>query len=222
MSSQQYEVIPVFPRLSLNDKTTRPETIRHHLSRYQYAAQYADRGLTVDVCSGAGYGTDLLRLCGGQPAYGIDLHAPSISYASEKYPDCQFIEGDVNDVLSSWGQRAMLVTFFEAIEHMPRADGKKIISSVARILDRDGVFILSTPRDIRSDVNPDHITQWGFRELRSTLEESFSSVTMLGQDWASGVISPLGPETASFWIAECRVLSTFLLNRSSYCPHLCR
>jgi hypothetical protein len=100
-------------------------------------------------------------------------------------------------------ERPDVVTFFEAIEHVERSDGHAILDSVQTSLTCDGYFFVSTPRDIRSDVNPDHITQWDFDELHDALGQRFGEVQMFGQDWATGEFTTTNPQGASFYVAQC-------------------
>jgi hypothetical protein len=62
---------------------------------------------------------------------------------------------------------------------------------------------MSTPRDIRADVNPDHITQWEFDELHSALSERFTNVNIFGQDWSTGDFMHKEAESSSFFVAVC-------------------
>jgi hypothetical protein len=67
----------------------------------------------------------------------------------------------------------------------------------------NSVLLLSTPRDIRSNVNPDHITQWEYSELERELNERFSNVRLFGQDWSTGEFTDINPESSSFFVAVC-------------------
>lgn len=199
---------PVIPRLTLAQTNIRPETIRHHMNRYNLAAEQVGLGsIAVDVCCGTGYGTDMLRRAGAKEAVGVDLSEAAIEVARTTYPGCDFVNEDANVFLrsrvTSVEGRPDTITFFEAIEHLPRTIGRQILDSAQIGLADKGNFFMSTPRDIRADVNPDHITQWEFKELESELGKRFNSVEMFGQDWATGEFVYDKPDQASFFVAKC-------------------
>lgn len=202
-----YAANPVIPRLSLTQGNVRPETINHHINRYRLAAQAVKVGsCVVDVCCGTGYGTDILRRAGARDAIGIDLSEEAIEFAAETYPNCSFVNGDANTFLRSQAisaGRLDIVTFFEAIEHVPREIGHQMLDSIQIGLAEKGSLFMSTPRDIRADKNPNHITQWGFAELEDALSSRFGKVNLFGQDWATGQFVYDNPERASFFIARC-------------------
>jgi SAM-dependent methyltransferase len=206
--SESYADNPVIPRLSLTQDSVRSETIVHHMNRYNLAARAVNVGSkVVDVCCGTGYGTDILRRAGASDATGIDLSEEAIEFATEAYPDCHFVNGDANPFLRSRATAAAgrldVITFFEAIEHVPREIGHQILDSVQIGLAEGGSFFMSTPRNIRADVNPDHITQWGFTELEDILGNRFGKVDLFGQDWASGEFVYNDSANASFFVAHC-------------------
>jgi 2-polyprenyl-3-methyl-5-hydroxy-6-metoxy-1,4-benzoquinol methylase len=121
---------PIIPRLHLKDASVRPETVRHHMKRYELAANHVRIGqVAVDLCCGTGYGTDLLAQAGAA-ATGIDLSREAIDHAQRSYPDAAFKRGRVQDFLRSVATKPNVVTFFEAIEHIPRPDGHDVLDAV--------------------------------------------------------------------------------------------
>lgn len=201
---------PVIPRLRLGQPDVRPETVAHHTARYRFAACYVRPGsLAVDMCCGTGYGTQVLKEAGAGQAIGIDLSEEAIDYAAGLYPDCEFVRDDIGsfltDVRDGVEARPGTVTFFEAIEHIERAAGYEIMSHVQSALAPDGNFFMSTPRDIRADVNPDHITQWEYEELEDALRSRFDEVEMFGQDWTTGEFTAVNQRVASFFVARCAI-----------------
>jgi len=149
-----------------------------------------------------------MRQAGAASTVGVDLSEAAIESAKATYPGNEFVHADANLYLrarvTSEQGRPDVVTFFEAIEHVPREVGHQILDSVQIGLAKDdGHFFMSTPSDIRADVNPDHITQWEFAELEDALSERFNDVNLFGQDWASGEFVYDEPEGASFFVAHC-------------------
>lgn len=207
-TNNNYVQNTIIPRLSLDDDRIRLETIRHHTNRYKLASQSVSEDSTVvDLCCGTGYGTKIMKDAGAKEAIGIDLNTEAIYYATNTYGNksIKYIEQPVVDFLNEFSQERSpdVVTFFEAIEHIPQEDGLYVMDAVRQALSHEGYFFLSTPRDIRADVNPDHITQWRFEELRSELEKRFGLVEMMGQDWATGKFVYTPPDQASFFVAKC-------------------
>lgn len=206
IGNQRYVDNRIIPRLLLGEQNLREETIRHHLNRYDFAKNHVKPGdIAIDLCCGTGYGTDILRNAGCEEAIGVDLSSDAITHAKNTYSDAVYINDNVIDFLEAIpiSHQPNIVTFFEAIEHISPEDGLAVLDAVQGNLASDGNFFISTPRDIRSDVNPDHITQWEFKELREALEERFASVEIIGQDWATGEFSASEPWEASFFIGKC-------------------
>jgi 2-polyprenyl-3-methyl-5-hydroxy-6-metoxy-1,4-benzoquinol methylase len=196
----------IIPRLTINGEGVREETIRHHTRRYELAASHVtDASITVDLCCGTGYGTGMMKEAGAKHAVGVDLSHEAIDFAQSNYGHSGgvYVRDSVIDFLDAMPADPDVITFYEAIEHVPREDGLKILDAAQRSLADDGSFFLSTPRDIRSDVNPDHITQWTFDELSEALGERFHDVDLFGQDWATGDFVRDSPETSAFFIAKC-------------------
>lgn len=193
---------PIIPRFHPDDPAIREETKRHHLNRYNLAVGQLRRmgELAVDLCCGTGYGTEILARAGAT-AVGVDLSEEAIAYARATNPTATYEQGYVQDFLRGGKRNPKLVTFFEAIEHIPRPDGHDVLDAVQESLARNGKFLVSTPRDIRSDVNPDHITQWEYDELGEALHSRFGHVALLGQDWATGEFTTENQANASFYVA---------------------
>lgn len=204
-----YTPHPIIPRLDLDNSDLRPETVKHHLNRYAMAARSVEPGsYAVDICCGTGYGTSMLKEAGAAKAVGVDLSLEAVANARKRYRECAFVQESAVIYAASMltgdqVQQPDVITLFEAIEHMDRADDISIFDSVQGALAEDGHFFVSTPTDIRADVNPDHRVQWEFEELAYELGSRFGSVDIFGQDWTTGEFRYETPETASFMIADC-------------------
>ena len=191
-------------RMYPDDDQISPETIRHHKKRYEYAITHHPKiGPALDLACGSGYGTEALRTAGFMPATGVDISEEALVYAKENFPKCDFAVAD----LATYNPQESyfsIVTFFEAIEHVSREVGIRSLEIINKALVPDGIAFISTPRDIRSDVNPFHITQWTSKELEDELGKLFSDVQLLGQDWATGVIDPNRETHHAFFFAVCK------------------
>jgi len=210
IGDRKYVDNPVIPRMYLDRVADlRPETVRHHLNRYGLAASYTKRGdVVIDLCCGTGYGSEIIQKVEAGRVIGVELSEEAINYAREHSPSCEFIKENVIEFLTDKSKTDKLpqpdtVVFFESIEHFAKPDVFKMLDGVRDLLKPSGQFFLSTPRDIRSDRNLDHISQWNFEELRGVLSVRFKQVDLFGQDWASGNFVRENPENASFYVARC-------------------
>lgn len=205
-SLEHYVDNKIIPRLTPNGDGVREETIRHHMRRYELASSHVtDMSITVDLCCGTGYGTGMMKEAGARTAIGVDLSEEAIDFALSHYGELGgvYVQGSVVDFLEDMPANPDLVTFFEAIEHIPREEGYHVLDAVQGALADDGNFFMSTPSDIRSDVNPDHVTQWTFDQLGKALRTRFQAVELFGQDWATGEFQYDNPERSSFFVAKC-------------------
>ena len=91
------------------------------------------------------------------------------------------------DALPVPDQSFSLILCFEVIEHI--SGWKDLLSEAARVLTRDGVFLVSTPNksyyaETRQSVgpNPFHVHEFEREEFRSALGEAFSHVVLMAQN----------------------------------------
>jgi 2-polyprenyl-3-methyl-5-hydroxy-6-metoxy-1,4-benzoquinol methylase len=192
-------------RIYPGDTRVKPQTLRHHISRYEFAV--AARPITagdqsLDLGCGSGYGADMLRVAGYKAA-GFDVAGEAIEYCKTHFPDCQFNKVDVRDLLKIKIDRPDLVTAFEFIEHLTWRDGLTLIAQVSAVLNPGGFFIVSSPRDINGKYNEFHKSQWGYAELKNQLGSEFRRVRMFGQDWETGKITDDHALDDDFYIAVC-------------------
>jgi 2-polyprenyl-3-methyl-5-hydroxy-6-metoxy-1,4-benzoquinol methylase len=103
-------------------------------------AQVPARGRILDVGCGHGHFASLLQRAGYQ-VVGVDIDGQALAYAAEHYglTTCQ---GELPRL--SFEQRFAAVTILSALEHM--ANPLAALTAAARVLEPDGVLILSTPR----------------------------------------------------------------------------
>lgn len=193
----------VVERVYLNDKNLKPQTIAHHQTRYGYASviRRVNKGDTgLDLACGSGYGTEILRKA-GYKMIGIDIDRKAIQFAKKNYPLNKYITCDMSEY--SPDSLFNLITMFESIEHITYIEGLKTLEIVKNHLLSNGVFILSTPRDINGKYNKLHRSQWDYTVLKNTLSSIFKNVEILGQDWDSAIISDNIDN--DFYICICRL-----------------
>jgi SAM-dependent methyltransferase len=115
-----------------------------HLSRYLFAAERVAGRRVLDLGSGAGYGSAVLRAAGAATVLGVDADAAATAWAEARYGGAgvSFTVGDCQecaDVAGDWD----VISCFEAIEHVPRPEA--LLAAAGRRLAADGIFIVSTP-----------------------------------------------------------------------------
>ncbi len=160
-----------------------------HLSRYLLAAQLAAGRRVLDAACGEGYGTALLAGAGARSATGVDVDDAVVAHASSRYPDADFIRGDVRE-LPFDDASFDLVACYETIEHVDEPE--RLLSELDRVLTADGLLLVSTPNKHQYLVeNEYHRREFFHEEFVELLQACFARVeVMLQHNWlASAVVS---------------------------------
>jgi SAM-dependent methyltransferase len=152
-----------------------------HVHRYALAATLLKGRRVLDLASGTGYGTRILRSAGAD-VVALDLDAdcaraagsPSLCGRAELEP---FGDGSFDAVVC-----------FEAIEHVP--EPSRVLDEIVRVLRPSGVALLSTPdralyTERAGQRNPHHLAELDCAEFAALLRERFPHVALYGQSvWA--------------------------------------
>ena len=158
-----------------------------HVARYAFASRFAVKKRALDLGCGTGYGVAELAV---QAAFvtGVDPAAEAIEYARGHYPlpNARYIEASAAAL--PLAERSFdLATAFEVIEHL--SDWRSLLAEARRVLDRDGIFLVSTPNKLyyaearaREGPNPFHAHEFEFDEFHDALAEYFPSVNILLQN----------------------------------------
>lgn len=195
-----------------------------HMARYAFAARFAAGKRVLDLGCGTGYGTAHLARTAAS-ATGADISDEAVAYARAHYPRLNFRVADARKL--PFDVAAFdLVTAFELIEHLE--DWRAMLYEARRVLDRAGVFLVSTPNKLfyartrgEAGPNPFHKHEFEFAEFRSVLGEFFPHVRVLlqnrlesflfydpeGAEKAEGVVARTAgaPAEANFFVAVCSV-----------------
>lgn len=167
-----------------------------HRHRYALCANLVAGKLVLDVACGEGYGADILSASANR-VVGVDIDAPTIERAREKYqgnPHLEFKVGDCGALPFGDAQFDVVVSF-ETIEHI--AEQERFVAEVARVLRKGGAFIVSTPnRPVYSEesglTNPFHVKELDEGEFRELLSAKFKHVQLFGQRFiAPSLIAPV-------------------------------
>jgi ubiquinone/menaquinone biosynthesis C-methylase UbiE len=155
-----------------------------HLFAYKFAKEYLrPDSLVLEVGCGEGYGasylSDKLKMVA------IDVDRDIIERAKIKY-----VHSAINFMVYDGINLPFNDDYFDAvisfqvIEHIK--DDKKYIQEIYRVLERDGVFIVTTPNKRyrlgfrQRPWNVFHIREYNAKELKSLLKTQFTQVELKG------------------------------------------
>lgn len=153
-----------------------------HLARYAFAVPLVAGGRVLDAACGVGYGSAYLAEHGSD-VLGIDIDEAALAYARVHYagPRTRFERMDVC-ALELPDASVDAVCSFETIEHLD--DPERAIAEAARVLQPDGVYVLSTPHveiTTHTPANPHHRVELSRDDLERTLRAYFGDVEVHGQ-----------------------------------------
>src|SRR5690348_9625094 len=168
-----------------------------HLARYRFVAhlvrEFGLEGFFLDAGCGTGYGSAEIAKA-GMNVLGIDISPDAVAYARRRYssiPDLRFAQASctrlpVRDGAFHW------IAAFEVIEHL--SGWRDFLAEVRRVLDPDGLFLVSTPNRLyyaesRQDAgpNPFHVHEFTADEFYSELSSVFPHVKVLEQNHVEGI-----------------------------------
>jgi 2-polyprenyl-3-methyl-5-hydroxy-6-metoxy-1,4-benzoquinol methylase len=114
-----------------------------HMRRYRTACRYVTGQPVLDIASGAGYGSKMLKEAGATSVVGVDLSEESLEYARSHYgtPGVEFVQGNAEEF--TWHHKFGVIVSFETIEHLPSP--RKFLARIHDALAPDGTFLLSVP-----------------------------------------------------------------------------
>jgi ubiquinone/menaquinone biosynthesis C-methylase UbiE len=178
-----------------------------HVARYAFARRYAHGKRVLDAGCGTGYGSAELAQSAAAVT-GVDISPDAIEYASASYPisSLRFMESSCT-AMPLPAASFDLVVAFEVIEHL--ADYRAFLNECARVLTREGLFIVSSPNKryyaetrAATGPNPFHEHEFEAGEFVRELEQVFSNVRLVLQN---RVESFAFHPAVSFWPAEARI-----------------
>ena len=155
-----------------------------HYHRYLAASQLVEGLAVLDVASGAGYGSAILRTR-AKSVVGVDVDEQAVASARENFqaPRLTFQQGDCTD-LPFRDKTFDAIVSFETIEHI--TEHEKFLDECRRVLKPEGLLIISTPERQRyneqlAEPNPHHLKELSEDELRLLLKARFANVSLSGQ-----------------------------------------
>lgn len=160
-----------------------------HISRYRFAAQFVAGKRVLDVASGTGYGSELLKQAGATEVIGVDYASDAVEYSLAEHcvghPD--YVLGD--GIRLPLGDRLFdVIVSFETLEHVQEPD--KMLAELRRVLKEDGLIVVSTPnKGVYLEGNPFHTHELTYDEFLHSLNTNFKNVQLLSQEnWLASAL----------------------------------
>lgn len=167
-----------------------------HKARY-LASKTACAGKRVlDAACGSGYGTAILAQ-EARAVVGIDVDREAVEWASAHHAagNSSFVVASVSE-LPFPAESFDVVVSFETLEHIDKATQELFADEIKRVLDTDGVLIMSTPEaeltSRRGGENKFHIHERSKASFESMLRSRFRNVSLYYQNlWIYAEICPI-------------------------------
>lgn len=152
---------------------------KDHISRYEFASQFAAGKNVLDIACGSGYGSALLAQK-ARLVDGVDISQESISYAQSEF-SMQTVNYQTGDIVNFTSNRLYdLIICFETIEHIE--DYETALRNLKKLLTPDGMLIISSPNRFITSPKCKHLTdrpgEYHVREF--TIEELKGAMVKLG------------------------------------------
>jgi SAM-dependent methyltransferase len=180
-------------RLALH-RFASPWLRNQHVARYRWAAGYAAGKRVLDLASGAGYGSGILKEGDARWVVSADLSPEAFREARLPASGAGALRGVLADASRlPFGDASFdLYASFETIEHVE--NDRAVVREARRVLAPGGIFICSTPeREVispgrvledRPD-NPFHVREYTRPEFETLLRAGFERIEWFGQTPAS-------------------------------------
>jgi ubiquinone/menaquinone biosynthesis C-methylase UbiE len=178
-----------------------------HVARYAYARRYASGLQVLDAGCGTGYGSAELAQSAIKVT-ALDVAPEAINFAASTYPisNLHFLVSSCLAMPVPDTAFDMIVAF-ELIEHLQ--DARAFLSECARVLKRNGLFMVSSPNkkyyaESRAQIgpNPYHVHEFEAGEFVDELSNVFQNVRLVLQN---RVESFAFHPASSFWPVEARI-----------------
>ncbi len=133
----------------------------------------AGKATALDVgCFNGFFVQKLLEL--GYDAHGVDFNKKAVAYGREQLGLGSRVSSQSLRELFEEGWRFDVVTIFEVLEHLP--DAKTFLGEVGRLLNDEGVLIISTPNSRMCwrpslDYPPHHLSRFTTKSLEGHLRQ---------------------------------------------------
>lgn len=169
----------IVPNTKEVEPTFQKKMLQEHYTRYLFASQFIKNKQVLDLGCGAGYGSDLM-LKHGNPKNikSIDISSEAIEFAKKHYET-----KELNYYISDATKTAFesnsfdVIVCYELIEHLKEPEN--LIKEISRIIKKDGLLIISTPRKKNSNRSNFHVHEFKFEEFKLLLKKYFKESDFL-------------------------------------------
>jgi len=158
-------------RVVVDKMAHRPDILKEHTQRYEFAKKYTKGNIVLDAACGTGYGKEILEAAGYM---GIDISEEAIAYAKKHYGD-GFLVADLEDPAKSVDPipDVDVIISFETIEHLQ--DPNKFLAWVSKHCE---TFIFSIPVNMPSEF---HKQVYTIDQIKGLIQKHFKTTTFFSQ-----------------------------------------
>lgn len=146
----------------------RPDVLKEHIARYEFASQFTEGKTVLDAACGTGYGKNILK---AGNYIGLDNSEAAIDFAKENFGDGYFLQ-DLEQGVQ--GHSVDIIISFETIEHLENPD--KFLRWAS---ENSEFFIFSIPVNMPSEF---HKQVYSTDEIKGLMNKYFGSVIYFNQD----------------------------------------
>ncbi len=161
-----------------------------HLHRYALAIQISNDKVVLDIASGEGYGSNLIKEVAAK-VYGVDISEEAVFHAQKKYnrENLEFKIGSTSKIPLDDSSVEVVISF-ETLEH--HDEHNEMMNEIKRVLKPGGILLISSPEKINySKRDPDntfHIKELELEGFSTLLESNFKNVKIYDQRLVYGSI----------------------------------
>jgi SAM-dependent methyltransferase len=146
-----------------------------HMRRYHTANRYVPGKRVLDIASGAGYGSQMMKQAGATSVIGVDLSETSLEYARQHYatPGVEFIHGNAEEF--TWQHKFDVIVSYETIEHLPTPS--KFLARIHDLLTPEGTFLLSVPLGETRHMDKYHLHAFSREDIFTLFDQAGFTIT---------------------------------------------
>lgn len=147
-----------------------------HVQRYEFASDFMDGGVVLDIACGEGFGAEILSK---KAAKIVAVDSAQIDKSIKNNKKINFVKSDAIEYLEKNKEKFDYIVCFETVEHIKEYE--KFIQLLKNNLKVGGTLFVSTPNKKFTDsffgeiFNPYHVKEFYTQELFDILGKIFKS-----------------------------------------------
>jgi GT2 family glycosyltransferase/SAM-dependent methyltransferase len=157
-----------------------------HKQRYMSVLKLVEGKTILDIACGEGYGSFLMASAAGK-VFGVDINPELVEHASQKYKrdNIQYLQGSVSQIPLESNSVDIIISF-ETLEHVTEDVQIQFFGEVKRVLNTNGIFIVSTPNkknytERYNNKNKFHLHELQKDDFETLLKSRFGHVCLYDQ-----------------------------------------